>query len=427
MIIKNTNVLLENREILTDVDIHIKENIIDYIGKSGTLIINDNDIFDGKDKLVMPGFVNTHCHVPMTLLRNLGQGLPLDKWLREKIFPIETLLTDEYVYYGSLLGIAEMIKSGITSFSDMYYFSDKICETALTSGINANIALDGFAFDNNLKSKFAITEGYLQDFYKNFNGMNNNQIKIDMCIHAQYTTTPEKSKKLGNIAKDLGANIQLHLSETEKENLDCIKAFGKTPTQYFNDLGIFDNPTTAAHCVYLNDTDIDILNKKSVSMSYCPVSNLKLGSGIVNLAPILNAGINITLGTDGAASNDNLDFFSNLKTGILLQKGINKDATFLSPLDIIKIATANGALSQNRKNTGTIAVGSKADLFVIDLNQINLQPSNDLIDGVVFSALSENIVLTMANGKVLYENGIFKTIDIEKVISSVKTINKNLY
>ena len=427
MIINNTNVLLKNREILTNVDIHIKEDIIDYIGKSGTCVINDKDTFDGKDKLVMPGFVNTHCHVPMTLLRNLGQNLPLDKWLREKIFPTEELLIDEYIYYGSLLGIAEMIKSGVTSFSDMYYFSHKICEAAITSGINANIALDGFAFDSNLKNKFAISESDLRDFYEKFNGINNNQIKIDMCIHAQYTTTPEKSEKLGAIAKDLGANIQLHLSETEKENLDCIKTFGKTPTQYFNDLGIFDNPTTAAHCVYLNDTDINILKQKNVSMSYCPVSNLKLGSGIANLAPILNAGINITLGTDGAASNDNLDFFSDLKTGILLQKGINKDATFLSSLDIINIATANGAKAQRRKGTGTIAVGNKADLFVIDLNQINLQPANDLTDGIVFSALSENIVLTMANGKVLYENGIFKTIDIEKVISSVKAVNKKLY
>jgi len=427
MIIKNTNVLLENKGIVKNVDIHIKGDTIDYIKKSGSLVINDNDIFNGKDKLVMPGFVNTHCHVPMTLLRNLGQNLPLDKWLTEKIFPKEANLLEEHIYYGSLLGIAEMIKSGVTSFNDMYYFSDKICEAALVSGINANIALDGFAFDDNLNSKFSTTENQLRSFYENFNGINNNQIKIDMCIHAQYTTTPGKSEKLGSIAKDLGTNIQLHLSETKKENLDCVKSFNKTPTQYFNDLGIFDNHTTAAHCVYINDTDINILKQKNVSISYCPVSNLKLGSGIANLKPILNAGINVTLGTDGAASNDNLDFFSNLKTGILLQKGINKDATFLSSLDIINIATVNGAISQNRKNTGTIKVGNKADLLVIDLNQINLQPANDLIDGVVFSALSENVVLTMVNGKVLYKNGSFKTIDIEKVISSVKTINKKLY
>ncbi|MGE4213327.1 MAG: amidohydrolase [Anaerotignaceae bacterium] len=426
MLFKNINILSNNGEILNDMFLTVTNSTISYIGKIPPPQYY-NKIFDGTDMLLMPGFINTHCHVPMTLLRSLGGNLSLNDWLTTAVFPTEAKLTEEYIYYGALLGIAEMIKSGVTSFNDMYYYSHKICDAVLESGINGNIATDGFAFDDSLKNKYSIPASVLYDFHKEFNNKNNGQLKIDMCVHAEYTSDPKKVEKLAEIAKNTNSNIQLHLSETENETTGCIKRHGKTPTKFFADYGIFDNPTTAAHCVYLSDEDLFLLKEKNVSVAHCPISNLKLGSGIADIVRLQKSGLNITLGTDGAASNDNLNFIEDIKTAILLQKGIHRDASLLTSADIINIATKNGAISQGRPNTGEIAVGKTADFFVMDFNAPNLLPVTNMLNGAVYASLPQNIVLTMVNGKVLYEKGEFKTIDIEAVMAKVKEIKKILY
>lgn len=426
MLFKNINILSSNGDIQKDMFLAVEDSIINYIGKTAPTKTHDR-IFDGTDMLLMPGFINTHCHVPMTLLRSLGGNLSLSDWLTTAVFPTEAKLTEEFVYFGALLGIAEMIKCGVTSFNDMYYFSQKICTSVLESGINGNIAMDGFAFDDSLKNKYSIPASVLYDFHKEFNNKNDGQIKIDMCIHAEYTSDPKKVEKLAEIAKNTGSNIQLHLSETQSETDACIKRHGKTPAKFFSDFGVFDNPTTAAHCVYLSDDDLFTLKEKKVSVSHCPISNLKLGSGIADIVRIKKSGINVTLGTDGSASNDNLNFIEDMKTAILLQKGIHRDASLLTSSDIIKIATKNGAVAQGRNNTGEIAVGKKADLFVVNFNSPNLQPVTDMLNGVVYASLPQNVVLTMANGKVLYEKGEFKTIDIEAILAKIKEIKKILY
>ncbi|HCT65270.1 MAG TPA: amidohydrolase [Lachnospiraceae bacterium] len=426
MLFKNINILSSNGEIINDVYLAVTDRIISYIGKTAPTQ-NYNKVFDGTDMLLMPGFVNTHCHVPMTLLRGLGGNLSLSDWLTKAVFPAEAKLTSEYIYYGALLGIAEMIKSGVTSFNDMYYHSNKICSAVLESGINGNIATDGFAFDDSLKSKYSIPASVLYDFHREFNNKNNGQLKIDMCIHSEYTSDPKKVEKLAEIAKNTNSNIQLHLSETQRETTECIKRHGKTPARFFADLGVFNNPTTAAHCVYLNEDDLSLIAEKKVSVAHCPISNLKLGSGIADIVRLQKNGINVTLGTDGAASNDNLNFIEDMKTAILLQKGIHRDASLLSSADIISIATKNGAISQGRTNTAEIAIGKAADFFIMDFNAPNLQPITNMLNGVVYASLPENIVLTMVNGKILYEKGEFKTLDIEKIIAKIKDIKKILY
>ncbi|MEA5084285.1 MAG: amidohydrolase [Lachnospiraceae bacterium] len=426
MLFKNINILSSSGEIQNDMFLEVTNSTISYIGKTRPAGTFDRT-FDGTGMLLMPGFINTHCHVPMTLLRSLGGNLSLSDWLTTAIFPTEAKLTEEFVYYGALLGIAEMIKCGVTSFNDMYYYSQKICTALIESGINGNIAMDGFAFNDSLKNKYSISSSVLYDFHKEFNNKNDGQIKIDMCIHAEYTSDPKKVEKLAEIAKNTGSNIQLHLSETQSETDACIKRHGKTPAKFFSDFGVFYNPTTAAHCVYLSDDDLYILKEKNVSVAHCPISNLKLGSGIADIVRLQKSGINVTLGTDGAASNDNLNFMEDMKTAILLQKGVHKDASLLTSNDIIKIATKNGAISQGRNNTGEIAVGKNADLFVVDFNSPNLQPVTDMLNGIVYASLPENVLLTMANGKVLYEKGEFKTIDIEAVIAKIKEIKKILY
>ena len=426
MLFKNINILSANGEIQKNMFLAVKGTTISFIDKTEPLEEHKR-IFDGTDMLLMPGFVNTHCHVPMTLLRSLGGNLSLNDWLTKAVFPTEAKLTEDFVYYGALLGIAEMIKCGITSFNDMYYYSHKICHAVLESGINANIANDGFAFDDSLKNKFSIPAVVLYALHKEFNNANDGQLKIDMCIHAEYTSDPIKVEKLGKIAEKTHSNIQLHLSETLKETAACINKHGKTPAKFFADIGIFDRPTTAAHCVYLSDEDYIILKEKNVSVAHCPISNLKLGSGIADIVKLQNRGINVALGTDGAASNDNLNIIEDMKTAILLQKGIHRDASLLTSEDILRIATKNGALSQGRTNTGEIAVGKKADLFVMNFNAPNLQPITDMLNGAVYASLPENVVLTMANGKILYEKGEFKTIDMDLVIAKVKEIKQMLY
>ncbi len=425
MLIKNTNMLSKDGTILKNVDINIKNEKIDFIGSN--FLGEYTESFDGVDMLVLPGLCNTHCHVPMTLLRGLGGSLPLERWLNEAIFPTEAKLTEEMVYYGALLGISEMLKGGITSFNDMYYYSHKICDAVIESGIKANIAMDGFAFSDSLKSKFSITDFQLYDFHKEYNGRNNDSLKIDMCIHAEYTSDPIKIEKLVKIASDTNSRMQLHLSETEKENLGCFKRHKKTPSGFFNDLGVFDLPSTAAHCVYLTQEDLNILKEKHVSVAHCPISNLKLGSGIADIVKIKNHGINITLGTDGAASNDNLDMLSDMKTAILLQKGIHKDASLLNSFDIFQISSKNGFISQGRNDCGELSVGSSADLFIVDFKKPNLQPVTDMLNSVIYSSLSDNVVLTMIKGKVVYKNNEFLTIDMEKVLYKIKELGNILY
>lgn len=426
MLFKNISYFSPKGEVVKNAFVLTEGELIKYAGTAMPQISANEEIFDGTDKLLLPGFVNTHCHVPMVIMRGLGGSLPLDRWLNEAVFPAEAHLEQEDVYYGALLGIAEMLKSGITSFNDMYYFSGRICDAAIESGINANIAMDGFAFNPAMKNRFSIEKETLESFFKEYNNRENGRIKTDMCIHAEYTTTYERCAALSDIALSLGANVQLHLSETSDENNGCIERHKKTPAQYFEDMGLFKNKTTAAHCVHLTDNDIEILKRNGVSVSHCPVSNLKLASGFADIAKMTENGINVTLGTDGAASNDNLNILEEIKTASMLQKALHGNAALMPPAQMLKIASLNGALSQGRENTGKIEAGCFADFAVADFNMENMTPAGDMLNTFVYSALPENICLTMCRGKTLYRKGEFLTIDIEKVMHEVKTRSKRL-
>lgn len=405
--------------------VQIVDDKIAYVGEKRPNHIRGN-IYDGTGKLLLPGFINTHCHVPMTLLRSLGADLPLEKWLNDKIFPIEKKLTDEYCYIGSILGIAELLRSGVTSFTDMYIFGEPRCKAVLETGIKANLCMGILCFDN---SEFADAP-YVKEtkaIYQNYHNTNHQQLKIDVGIHAEYTSTPKVVEGAGLYAKEIGANVQLHLSETKKEVNDCLQRHKKTPVEYFNDLGVFENNTTAAHCVHITETDLDILSEKKVSVSHCPISNLKLGSGIADIVKMQNKGINVTIGTDGTASNDNLNFIEDMKLASMLQKGIHQNPSFMPSAEIIKMATQNGAIAQYRNNTGKIKEGYDADLIVIDFNSINLQPQLDALTSVIYAGLPSDVKLNMVKGKILYENGFYTTIDIEKILSEVRKISSKIY
>ena len=380
-------------------------------------------VIDGGENLLIPGFYNAHCHAAMTVFRGLSDDVPLDVWLFEHIFPAEDKLNGDIVKYGTTLAIAEMLAGGIVSFSDMYFFPQQIAEAVIESGIKSNIAR-GYTSNENTTPENDIKLHEMQKLVADFNGYDDGRIITEACIHAEYTNVDRCVRHMAEYAKENRLGLQVHISETEKEHKECIERHGMTPIAYFEKLGILDVPVCAAHCVYVDDNDLKIMKDKGVSVAHNPVSNLKLASGVMPIKKMLAAGINVALGTDGAASNNQLDMFREMQTALLIHKGVNRESTLLSAKQAFEMATKNGAVAQRRFDCGEIAVGKRADLVLIDLNAVNNVPIYDTYSMLGYSAKSSNVLMTMVDGKVLYEKGEYKTIDIEKVKYEVKNISK---
>lgn len=413
MLFKNIDLIDENLKIQKNMFVGITDGIIDYIGDSAPEK-NYEDEYDGRNKLLSPGFVNLHTHSPMTLLRGYAENLPLDRWLNDRVFPFEDRLNCDRAYYGTMLSIAEMLSSGTTSFSDMYFFGDGVMKAVIESGAKVNFGRSIVSFeDEDIKNNERFKEGiYLTEKYHNTCG---GRIKIDMSLHAEYTNRLSIIEQFGEYTKTSGQINHIHLSETAKEHEECKVRHGKTPAKLFYDCGIFDAPTVLAHCVWLEESDIDLLSEKGVSVAHCPASNLKLGSGICDTHKLLTKGVNVGLGTDSAASNNGLDIMREMYLAAILPKGFKNRADIVSPDDVFKMATINGYKAQGRGDCGSVKTGSRADLIVLSLNCPNMYPDFSTMNNLVYSAEKSNVVMTMVDGKVLYKNGEFTTIDIEKI------------
>lgn len=394
-------VLIENKRIAA-----ITESPLDETGA---------DVVDCGGNLLIPAFYNAHCHAAMTLFRGYGEDLPLHRWLNEKIFPAEELLTRKSVYVATKWAIAEMLRRGIASFSDMYMFEDAVADAVLETGIKANLARSLVSFDPSADpatdSRLAEAIALTKEYHMAADGA----LKIDFSLHAEYTNLPHYCEYVGRYAKEHGLLMQLHLSETEEEHEACIKRHGKTPSAFFADLGVFDTPTSAAHCVWLSDEDIAILAKKGVTAVHNPVSNLKLGSGVMQLRKLLDAGVNVALGTDGVASNNRLDVLREMQTAAILHKGISRDPACLVASELLPLATENGARAQGREDCGRLAIGARADLTLIDRHSIHNQPTYDDHAMLAYSAESADVRMTMVDGRILYRNGEYTSIDEERL------------
>lgn len=372
-------------------------------------------VIDGTNRLLIPGFFNTHCHAAMTLFRGYGEDMPLSRWLHERIFPAEARLRDEDVYAGALLGIAEMLRGGTVSFTDMYMHCDATLRAVAESGIKVNLSNGLVAFDPTADPE---KNGDLVDFkrlFATYHGTENGRIRIDGSVHAEYTSHPGAVRAMAEAAKECGARMQIHLSETEGEHRACIERHGMTPTAYFASLGLLDCPTTAAHCVMVDEQDCAILAEKGVTVAHNPTSNLKLGSGVMPLGMLRRAGVRVSLGTDGAASNNRLDMMKEMQLAAILHKGMERRAEAFGARELFTMATRDGALAQGREDCGLIAPGMKADLALLDLSSPSMTPIYDPIYALVYAASSADVCLTMVDGRVLYENGEWTTIDIEKL------------
>lgn len=399
----------------------VNDKTIEYIGKAAPKLEADR-VIDGCGNLLAPAFYNAHCHSAMTLFRGYGDDLPLRQWLDTKILPAEELLDGKRVYYGSMMAIAEMIKNGVVSFSDMYFFLDSTAQAVGESGVKANISRSVVSFDSDMDvtTDERIAEGV--DAYKKWHNSFDGRLRVDMSVHAEYSNVEKCCRYVGELAKELHTGIQLHLSETKSEHEKCIAERGMTPTEFFAGTGIFDVPTTAAHCVWVSDSDIRILAQKGVSVAHNPVSNLKLASGIMPYNKMKDAGVNIALGTDGVASNNKLSILREMQYAALIHKGNTYDAAATNASDMIKCATENGARAQGRYDCGRLEAGCRADLILVNMNSVNNIPVFSYDSALAYSACESDIIMTMCDGRILYENGEYTSIDIEKLRAEAKEV-----
>lgn len=370
---------------------------------------------DCAGNLLMPAFYNTHCHAAMTLFRGYGEDLPLQRWLNERILPAEDRLSYGSVRVASELAIAEMLSNGVASFSDMYMFENATAEAVLETGIKANLSrcLVSFDPDIDMKNDARLHEALaLAGEYQN---AGEGRLRIDMSLHAEYTNVPRACAYVAELSQREGFRMQLHLSETEKEQNDCLRRHGKTPTAFFDGLGVLELPTTAAHCVWVTDEDIAVLAKKGVAVSHNPVSNLKLGSGVMPLARLLEAGVRVSLGSDGAASNNRLDILREMQTAAVLHKGISRDPAVTVASQMPALATRNGALAQGREDCGEVKEGMRADLILIDRTSLHNMPCFDDYAMLAYSADRSDVRMTMVDGRILYRNGEYTSIDLERL------------
>ena len=404
----------------------IDGSVIDYIGESRPAAPYDREK-DMSGRLLAPGLINCHGHTAMTLLRGVGSDLPLQEWLFEKMMPIEDKFTARDIQVGNALALLEMISTGTTSYSDMYFHADTAVENAVAAGIKANLCRPNQCFNKD--------ETYAQNtraqesiqLFKACNGMADGRILIDFAIHAEYTNFPHIVEAYSADCKALGGRMHIHLSETKKEHDECVAKYGKTPARWFNDLGTFDSPTFAAHCVWVTEEDMALMKEKGVSPVHNPTSNMKLGSGFAPIPRMLELGLNVALGTDGAASNNNLNMMEEMHLAAVLHNGFTQDPTLMKPAQVLNMATRNGARLQGRGDTGALEVGKKADIIAIDLTRPHLFPNIDPLALMTYSAQGSDVVMTMVDGRILYENGEFLTLDADRILHAAKTCVDRLY
>lgn len=404
----------------------IDGNKIDYVGTEKPVLPYDEER-NMRHRLLMPGLINTHCHSPMVLLRGFGSDKPLDVWLTQYMFPTEDRLRARDIKAGTELALLEMLSTGTTSFTDMYYMCDETIDSCIEAGIRANICRPVQEFDPNgtFENNFRQKESF--DLFRRRNGDGDGRILVDFSVHAEYTCNEAVVRGYAEAAKQYGGRMHIHLSETKKEHDGCIAKYGKTPAKWFYDLGIFDTPTCAAHCVWVTDEDIALLKEKGVSVMHNPTSNLKLGSGFAPVEKMRKAGINVTLGTDGAASNNNLNMFEELHLASIMHNGYLCDAEVMNPEYTLLMATINGAKLQGRKDTGALLPGYKADIIAIDTDKPHLFPKLDPLALICYSMQGSDVCMTMVDGKVLYENGEFKTLDRERIMAEAAQSVQYLY
>jgi 5-methylthioadenosine/S-adenosylhomocysteine deaminase len=412
MLIKNVDLIPmdDKNEVIKNTNIYIQNDKIIHIGEIREDIKVER-VIDGKNKIAMPGLINSHTHIGMSLLRNFADDLPLHDWLTKKIWPIEAKLTAKDVYWGSLLSMVEMIQSGTTAFCDMYFFMNQVGDGLEEAGIRG-VLTRGLIEDEESQAKLDET----RQLFKEYHGKGNGRIKVMVAPHSPYTCSPDFIKESFKLAKELNTGIHIHLSETKKEVEDSFNLHGKSPIRHVYDLGLLDIHTIAAHCVHADSDDINIMKEKNVIPVNNPGSNLKLASGFAPVAEMLKKGIPVALGTDGSSSNNNLNMFEEVNLAAIVNKAVNLDAVSVPAIEALKMGTINGAKALDwEKEIGSIEVGKKADLILIDTDKPHLYPHHNIISSLAYGAQASDVDTVIVDGKIIMEKREIKTLDVEKI------------
>lgn len=394
----------------------IKEDV--FVDGDSIVAIGEYDktadtVYDLNGNLLMPSFKNAHTHSAMTFGRSFADDLPLQPWLYDKIFPLEAKLTPQDIYDLSMLAFLEYLTSGTSACFDMYYFPEMMAKASVDFGFRT-VMTSGL---NNFKESVNAVE----DYYNKFNNYDS-LVSYKLGFHAEYTTDKELIKGIAKLAEKYQAPVFTHASETKSEVEDCIKRNGMSPTKYLDSLGIFNYGGGAYHSVWIDDEDIEIYKEKGIWAVINACSNAKLASGIAPVSKLLESGVKVAVGTDGASSNNALDMFREMYTICATQKLNDKDAASTDANDILKASTIGSARCMGLTDCDVIDVGKKADLIVIDMHRPSMQPINNITKNLVYSGGKDIVKMTMINGKILYDNGEFKNIDIEKIYANAQAV-----
>ena len=419
-----TAVTLGEKGILSNAWVGVKDGRIVWVGASAPDDAQADRIITGPRRVLIPGLVNAHTHIAMTAFRGFADDLPLHRWLNERIFPAEAKFSERGVYLSARLGMLEALAAGTTGICDAYFKLSSIAEAAKECGIRANICnmLTWFGegacpdADNAFQEALALARDYKDDPL----------VTADAGLHAVYTSNPESWEKIGRFARENGMRLHIHIAETRKEVDDCRAQYGCSPTEALRRAGMFENPVTAAHCVYLDEADRAILREAGAVIVHNPTSNCKLASGFADIPAM--EGIRVALGTDGMASNNTHDLFGEMKLAALLAKACSLDASVLPARKVLEMAAQGGAAAMSREGrAGRIEVGYDADLALLNFDTPALSPCYDVLSHLVYAACGRDVELTMVNGRVVWENGEFPGIDAERCMAELREYCKKTF
>lgn len=414
----NAKILTMLDDNIIDGELHTDGGKITYVGAPKTEQGSFDHEIDLSGKLIIPGFKNAHTHGAMTFLRSFADDLPLNDWLYDQVFPHEAKLTEEAIYVFTQLANMEYLTSGITSSFDMYFKLDSYAKANIDMGFRT--VLCGSIND------FGGTVEGIEEEYNRFNSYNE-LISYQLGFHAEYTTKRETLEGMAALSQKYKAPMYTHNSETKSEVEGCIERYGMTPTQLFDKLGMLEYGGGGFHCVWFDEKDMEIYRDKGLWMVTNPSSNLKLASGIAPICEMKRAGMtNFAIGTDGAASNNCLDMFREMFLVTALQKVREYDASACPAFDVLEMATKGGALAMGLKDCDVLAEGKCADFAVIDLSQPNMQPVHNIAKNLVYAGSKQNVCMTVINGKILYENGKFFTVDANEVYARANKLAREI-
>lgn len=398
----------------------VKDGRITFVGKNASAgrIVAEAKI-DAKGKVALPGLINCHTHVPMTVFRGIADDKPLNVWLEKTIWPLEARLKPEDIYNGALLGCLEMIEGGTTCFADMYFHEDEVAKAVEKSGLRGVLGEGVIEAGSSVQGEKMLARSV--SFAERFRDYADGRVSAMLAPHAVYSCSPELLLKVGEEASRLGVGLHLHLGESETMLREFEKRNRLSEVEFLNKIGLLNERVLAAHCIDLSEKDMRTLSNRKVNAAYVPVANMKLGLSAAKVKDLTSLGVNVSLGTDGPASNNSLDLFETMKTGALLQKHEYLDPTVLPAYEVLKMATLNGARAVGlEKDVGSLEVGKKADIILVDLAKPHLTPLHDIYSTIVYSARAADVETVIVDGKILMQNQQARSLDEQAVMEKAR-------